>query len=352
MKILHLSYKDTSEGAAIAAERLSKALIRSGVDSKLLVQTQLTDQPFVRSISIGKLDKVASFFRVRVDIIINKLFIRNSIEYFTLPIIGSNVNRNKLIKESDIIHLHWVNRGFVSIETLNKLSKFNKPIVWTLHDSWVFTGGCHMTGECEQYLIGCPKCEYMRIKNVSRAFSLLKGNAYKKLNISFIAPSSWMNNKAESSYLLKDRKVSVIPNCLDIDIFKPIDKSLAKEILGLRKDRPIVLFFMSRNIRKGNDFINQAILKLQKDAHYEYVSFGSSYIYEEIFKSKDIKCFGRVVDSQMLALLYSAADVYVSPALEEPFGQTFTESMACGTPCVGFDYSGPKDIIEDRKSVV
>lgn len=348
MKILHLSYKDSQEGAAIAADRLSKALIQSGIDSKMLVQTKTTDFPFVNSIMNDRFDKIKAMIRIGVDLVTNQLLIKNTNEYFTLPLYGSDVYLNKMIKETDIIHLHWINRGYVTTQTLKKLSRFNKPIVWTLHDSWPFTGGCHMTANCEQYLVGCPKCEYMRLGSLSNLQVKNKKKVYDNLNLSIIAPSSWMKERATSSYLLDNRKISTIPNCLDTEIFKPINKVLAKDILGLPKDKPVILFFMNKDIRKGNQYINEALSKINQKIDCEFVSFGSSYVYQEIFGAKEIKCYGKIHDSYTLSLLYNAADVYISPAIEEPFGQTYTEAMACGTPCVGFDFSGPRDIIDHQ----
>lgn len=348
MKILHLSYKDSQEGAAIAAERLSKALIESNIESKMLVQTKTTDFPFVKSIMDDRFDKIKAMTRIGVDLVTNQLLIKNTNEYFTLPLYGSDVHLNKMIKETDVIHLHWINRGYVTIKTLERLSKYNKPIVWTLHDSWPFTGGCHTTSDCDKYMYGCPKCEFMRLSRLSKLQIQNKQKVYDILNLSIIAPSSWMKEKAINSYLLNNREISTIPNCLDTEIFKPIDKMVAKDMLGLPKDKPVILFLMSRNIRKGNEYINRAMSKISQHVDCKFISFGSSYVYQDIFGKKEIKCFGKIHDSYTLSLLYNAADVYISPALEEPFGQTYSEAMACATPCVGFNFSGPKDIIDHQ----
>jgi glycosyltransferase involved in cell wall biosynthesis len=341
-----MSYKDTEEGAAIAAERLCKALIQSNNDSVMLVQSKVSDFPFVNTIVRNRFDKLTSLFRIGIDLLINKVMICNTYEYFSLPLLGANLSNESLLHNADVIHLHWINRGYVTIRTLKRLAKLKKPIIWTLHDSWAFTGGCHMTGACEKYITGCDKCEYIRCNRISNKLVKKKKKIYDNLNLTIIAPSSWMKDRAEKSYLLKDKKITVIPNSIDTDIFKPIDKALSREILNLPTNKKIILFFMNRNIRKGNSIINNVLSKLKNIDEYEFISFGSSYVYTDIFKQLKIRCYGKVNDAYMLSLLYNASDVYISPALEEPFGQTYTEAMACGTPCVGFDFSGPKDIID------
>lgn len=346
MKILHLSYKDTQEGAAIAAERLCRALIINNVDSRMLVQSKVSDYPFVSSIGESRFDKVKSMVRIGFDLLINKILINDMNEYFTLPFLGSKVSSCDLVEEADLIHLHWINRGFISLTTMKSLSKYNKPIVWTLHDSWAFTGGCHMTGTCDKYLNGCNNCDYMVVKRMSNTQIKRKIKIYNDLNLNIIAPSNWMKERATNSFLFKNTPVSVIPNCVDTSIFKPIDKKNAKNFLNVSTDKTVILFYMTKNIRKGNSYINKVLSKINKENDYEFIAFGSSSIYSDIFDSKNIKCYGKISDTYTLSLLYNAADIYISPALEEPFGQTYIEAMACGTPCVGFNYSGPRDIID------
>lgn len=350
MKVVHLSYKDTEEGAAIAVERLCKALINENIDSKMLVQSKVSDYQFVHTIVHSKFEKIKAMFRIGCDQIANILLSKNKNDHYTLFLFGSNLYKNKLIKEADIIHLHWINRGYVSLKTLKWLSKYNKPVIWTLHDSWVFTGGCHMTETCEKYKTGCEYCDQMKLKKLSKRNVIKKKKVFDKLNLNIVAPSIWMKDRAMNSLLLREKNIKVIPNCIDTTIFKPIDKKLVRDILNLPKDKKILLFFMSKNKRKGNSFIDIALSRLDNIYDYEIISFGSSFVYQDIFNDKMIKCFGKVNDGYMLSLLYNAADVYISPALEEPFGQTYIEAMACGTPCVGFDFSGPKDIIDHKES--
>ncbi len=128
MNIVHLSYKDSQEGAAIAAERICKAQVLEGINSKLLVQVKLTELPYVISISRGMLGKFFSKIRIHSDRLLSFLLLKKNSGYFTFPFIGKDISKLKVVKDADIIHIHWVGRGFLSLRNLKKLVKLNKPI--------------------------------------------------------------------------------------------------------------------------------------------------------------------------------------------------------------------------------
>jgi glycosyltransferase involved in cell wall biosynthesis len=351
VKILHLSYKDDQEGAAIAVDRLCEALVRNKIDSKILVQKKVSDKAYTFSIANTNIDKIRAFLRIGFDLIINRMFVKNKNVYYTLPFIGTDISKHLLVNEADIIHIHWINRGFLSISSIEKLLKLNKPIVWTLHDSWSMTGGCHMMGECTQYENSCQNCGMLRIKSFAKYFQTKKQKVFNADNLHFIAPSTWTKNKALSSDVLKNKDITILPNCIDTNVFNKIDKIVARQVFSLPKNNKIVLFYISNDPRKGGKYIYNTIKYFQnkKDNDITFVGFGTSNLSHTIFKDLDIINVGRINDKYAMSILYNSADVLLAPALEEPFGQTYIEAMAMGTPCIAFNYSGPLDIIDHQK---
>lgn len=351
MKILHLSYKDDQEGAAIAVDRLCEALVKNKIDSKILVQKKVSDKPYSFSIANTNFEKIKAFLRIGFDLIINRIFVKNRNVYYTLPFIGTDISKHLLVNEADIIHIHWINRGYLSIDSIEKLSKLNKPIVWTLHDSWSMTGGCHMMNECVQYEDGCKNCDMLRIKSFANYFQSKKQKVFNADNLHFIAPSTWTKDKAKKSQILKNKDIAILPNCIDTNVFKKIDKEVAREVFSLPKNKKIVLFYISNDPRKGGRYIYDTIKHFQnnEDNNILFVGFGTSDLSSTIFKDLDIINVGRINDKHAMSILYNSADILLAPALEEPFGQTYIEAMAVGTPCVGFAYSGPLDIIEHKE---
>lgn len=350
MNIVHVSYKDDQEGAAIAVERICRSLIGAGIDSKILVQKKVSDKPYAYSTANNKFQKIFSFLRIGFDLLLNGVFVKDKSVYFTFPFVGSDISKHQLLVEADVIHLHWINRGFLSLESIEKILKLNKPVVWTLHDSWAFTGGCHMTSQCTKYQASCKNCPLTTGLDLAERFQKKKRKLFEDSRISFIAPSTWMSEKASASSVLVRKNITVIPNCLDTTIYKPLDPVSSRVIFNLPLDKSIVLFNVTNDVRKGVKYLRQVIASLaESDEDILFVGFGTSDIQNTVFADLPIVTIGRINDNYAMAALYSACDVLIAPALEEPFGQTYIEAMACGTPCVAFDHSGPKDIIGHQK---
>jgi glycosyltransferase involved in cell wall biosynthesis len=347
MKVVHVSYKDDQEGAAIAVSRLCQALVDKGIDSKILVQKKISDKSYVVPFAADKYGKLFSFLRIGVDLLINSFFSKNDEVYYTLPIVGTDITKHQIILDADIIHLHWINRGFLNTRSIQKILNLNKPVIFTLHDSWAFTGGCHMTYNCEKYKDACFKCPIASKMDFSSFFQTKKKIFRNKL-ISFTSPSSWMSQKAKSSKVLEYKNIITIPNCVDIKVFRPINCLYSRDIFNLPKDKYVVLFNITNDPRKGGPFLRDIILEMSFNKDILFVGFGASSVEHTIFEGLPIRALGRINDQYSMAALYSASDVMIAPASEEPFGQTYIEAMACGTPCIAFDHSGPKDIIEHK----
>ncbi|MCK4796822.1 MAG: glycosyltransferase family 4 protein, partial [Spirochaetes bacterium] len=243
--------------------------------------------------------------------------------------------------------------GFVKIESLKRI---NKPIIWTLHDMWAFTGGCHYDEECGKYKNNCGECPILK-SNIKRDLSTKifnrKYKTYKKIkNLTIIPTSNWLADCVKSSGLLKKANVKVIPTGVDTSTYKPIEKKIAKKILNLPADKKIIMFGALKSTtikRKGYDYLISALKKvMSKDA--EIVVFGASEPAIEIDLKFKMHYFSSLYDDISLSILYSAADVMVVPSIQENLGNTIMESLSCGTPVVAFDIGGNSDMIEHKQN--
>ena len=351
MKILHLNTYDANGGAAIAARRLCEALNKEGISALLGCQQQNSDLPFVLKVQTvlpSKLYKIAQL----VNDYTLRLFIRKNASIFTYPFLP--LSFNKWIKQQapDIIHLHWISGSFLSSFTLRQIAKLNIPIVWTLHDTWAFTGGCHYYDSCSQWrtqCVDCHQCLSFPLKNCIHYAWKLKRNVLKKINPHIVALSNLFKTDIESSAILKSQPISKLPNCIDTNCFKPLEKKIARKILGLYEDKKYILFgavSVTSDKRKGFDLLQKALLSLPNKENTECLIFGASHAGENEPLPLPTHYLGRLHDEISLALVYAAADVFVCPSREENLPNTIMEALACGTPVVAFSVGGIPDMIE------
>jgi glycosyltransferase involved in cell wall biosynthesis len=370
LKILLINTDDAMGGAAIACLRLLKTLNQTeGIKAIMLVQEKKRDYPNVKAIAETWLQKKLAFERFVRERLYFKFQEKNKeIRFAFSPAnSGIDISEHPLVQEADIIHLHWINFGFLSLKSLEKLFALNKPIVWTLHDMWAFTGGCHHSGDCENYQFSCGNClQYLnnpspndlsnkvwQRKNAILNYSL---RLRSKHDITIIGCSQWLSNRAKKSSLLKDFLVKSIPNPLDTNLFSPQKKAEARIKLGLPIDKKLILFVAAKVsvIWKGFSYFQEAleILKTQHIHHQEIelVILGESDV--EIIQKLPFKVhsLGRISDVNQIVSVYSAADVYVTSSIQENLPNTIMEAMACGTPAVGFEVGGIPEMIESYKN--
>lgn len=355
-------------GAAIACLRLLTVLEQTqGIEVKMLVQEKKRNNLNVSAIANTWLEKKKAFARFVQERLTFRFYEKNKeIRFAFSPAnTGIDISQHPLVQEADIIHLHWINFGFLSINSLEKLFELNKPIVWTLHDMWAFTGGCHHSGDCENYQIACGNCTQY-IKNPSpkdlshkvwkRKNAIFNKKFIKKTTI--VACSQWLTNRAEKSSLLKGFSINAIPNPIDISLFSPQNKTESRQKLGLPIDKKLILFVAAKVsvIWKGFSYFQESleILKQQylDNQSIELVILGESdedTINKLPFKSHAL---GKISDINQIVSIYSAADVFVTSSIQENLPNTIMEAMACGTPVVGFEVGGIPEMIEHRFSGV
>ena len=355
MKILHLISQD-SGGAGRAALRLHKALLEENIESLMLVQNKSTDLDSVLRLAQTKPQKIMEKLRPALNTIPLMLYPKRHKDIFS-PNALSNKTLIKKINEinPDILHIHWINNGFLNIKDLKKIKI---PMIWSLHDANAYTGGCHYVATAcvgvKNHCMRCPLLKSNSKYDLSFWTFKAKKNTYKKINLTINGLSRWITNCAKDSALLKDKTIINLPNPIDTNIFKPINKQIAREILGLNTQKKIITFGAidaTNTDRKGYNELINALKKLDKK-NIRLIIFGASHgkNNEENIEGIETIYLGHLHDDLTLRIVYSLSDVIVVPSKVESFGQVALESLSCGTPVVAFDTSGLRDIIDHKKS--
>ena len=357
MKVLLINASDRKGGAARAAYRLHKGLQKIDVESQMVVQEKQSDDSTVLGASSESgIGKAKAGLRLTLEKLPLKLYADRSNTSYSPQWLPDNLISRVTRLDSDLINLHWIGEGYLQIETI---AKFDRPIVWTLHDMWAFTGGCHYNEDCDRFMASCGACPQLGSKrdyDLSRWVWRRKAKAWQNLNPIIVALSSWHKECVSSSSLFKDLRVEVIPNGLDITKYRPIERQTAREILGLPQDKQIVAFGAiqaTSDRRKGFHLLQAALQKLSMSEcknQIELLVFGASQPANPPSLGFKTRYLGYLNDDLSLALMYSAADVTVVPSIQETFGQTASESLACGTPVVAFNATGLKDIIDREQN--
>lgn len=353
MKILHLNTSDISGGAARAAYRIHKGLQGIAIASKMLVQTKLSDDRTVIAPDT-KVKKGLALLRPTLDSAVTKFFSGGSKTIFSpawLPFSG--IPSQIKSTSPDIVHLHWIFDGMLRIEDLKRI---NKPIIWTLHDMWALTGGCHYCEDCNRFQQDCGNCPQLNkcSKNdLSRSILRRKKKAWDGLDITIVTPSNWLAKCTKESCLFCRHRVEVIHNGLDLNLFKPINKTTAREIWDLPINKKLILFGAMSAIsdhKKGFDLLYEGLKELasQWSDKAELIVFGASEPENPPDFGLPAHYLGRLHDDVSLSLLYAAADVMVVPSRQDNLPNTVVESLACGTPVVAFDIGGMPDMIDHQ----
>lgn len=307
MNVLLISTADLAGGGAIAAYRLMTALNNHGVQAKMLVRDKKSENLSV--IPCGtKLPKLLE--RLQLMLRMRKP-LRETWPYDT-GTFGIDITQEKAFKEADVIHLHWINQGMLSLGTIQKIIESGKPVVWTLHDEWPYLQFEHY-GTSSTPSVG--------------------GRKSIPLKCTYIGCSQWITDRAKAAMPWAD--VRHINNCVPQNIFRPMEQAEVRRSLGLPLDKKVVMF-CSQNIndeRKGVRYLDQALTLLPD---VEVLRIGKG---------------GRIVsDPKEMAALYAASDCFVTPSLQDNLPNTIAESLSCGTPCVAFRVGGIPEMIEHRQN--
>lgn len=357
LKVVHLNTYDGNGGAGRACLRLSDSLNANGIDSKVLVYYKFGQNLKIINLSKGIFAKFTAVFNIMAERYLAKIFVKALKTPFSLQWFGKSLINRKELKEADIIHLHWINHGFLSPKFLAELDLLDKPIVWTFHDSNAFTGGCHVRYSCEHFHQQCGNCPLLHLagpNDISHKNWLRKQKAYSELNFHVVAPSNWMAKSVKQSSLLGIRNTSIIPNTIEIDVFKPYVKAEAKKILKIPAHHFVIMsgFMPSKNDKhKGTQYLIDALNELAArpeipNEQMELVIFGNKDTKDMPEFPFKVTYLGTINKDDHLAKCYAAADAFILPSLEDNLPNTVMESLACATPVVAFKTGGIPDMVK------
>lgn len=353
MRVVHLGSSARHGGAAIASYRLHKGLRSLGVDSMMLVDKLTQPEEHIIGPS-GNLNKLTARLSPKLDRIPGR-FSALPLDRLSSSWLPDRLYNRVNALHPDILNLHWMNDGFMRIETL---PRFRQPIVWTLHDMWPFAGGEHYVGESIRYKEGYTAQNRPAAEtglDVNRWVWQRKRKSWSKMtNLVLAAPSRWMADCARESALFGHFRIDVLPNGIDHERFLPMDHAVARRILGLPEDKKLILYgagSATSDKRKGFHLLVDALKGLETRVNpldYELVVFGSSSG-DNSFEMKT-HYLGNLHDEISMALVYAAADVFVAPSLEDNLPNTVLESLSCGTPVVAFNIGGIPDMVSHEKN--
>ncbi|HEY9004639.1 MAG TPA: glycosyltransferase family 4 protein [Ohtaekwangia sp.] len=348
VKVLHIIAGDIKGGAARGALWLHQGLLDMHVESRILTNSKETlANHTISSVAQTTRDLISNAIRARADQLPVMLYRNRKTEIFSTAIVGYNFLKHPLFEWADIIHLHWINGGFVNIR---HLAKIKKPIVWTLRDMWPLTGGCHIALDCTKYQTGCGACPQLASTNQNdlSKYTLYRKKKYIPKKTALVGISQWISDCARQSSLFSDFNILTISNNINCNDFFPIEKNTARKLLGLPTNEKILLVGAQKinDHSKGFDKFIEAMNYLKEPPFLLFFGKIDSTFFETTkFKGKSL---GFLSDTISLRIVYSAADVFVAPTLMDSFGKTLAEAMACGTPVVCFDATGPKDIVDHK----
>lgn len=353
LSVLFLNAYDHG-GAATASRRLMEAVRRLGVDATMLVQGKTSADSAIVGPS-GKAKKALAAVRPVLDRLPVAAYgeVVNGFSPSWLP-----DNLDKRVEDFDpaVVQLNWMTNGFMNVKTPGRI---DRPLVWRLPDMWPLTGGCHYNYGCDRFTDSCGSCPKL---GSQRQFDLSwwtlrrKRQTWNDGDITVVAPSRWLAEQAERSSALDCRRIEVIPNALDTATFEPMDPQVGRALFDLPADDRLVLFGAGNPLgdhRKGHDLLRMALVELATEGGLEdvhLVIFGTDDPEEPPDFGFDTTYVGYLEDDVSLAMLYSAADAMVVPSRYEGFGQTAAEALACGTPVVAFDATGPRDIVDHEET--
>lgn len=351
MRVFALNLSDSVGGAAKAAYRIHQAVRGIGVDSSLVVHRKTLNDPHI----IGpknNFEMLFDRFRSGIGVLVARLIHTRNGDYHSPAIFPTSWSQKLNRSHADVVHLHWVHGEMMSVSDLGSIEK---PLIWTLHDMWAFSGAEHYS-ENLRWKEGYKQSNRPQDEtgfDLNRWTWLRKQKAWKT-PIQIVTPSQWLASCVNDSTLMHDWPVEVIPNPIDVDQWTPVDKKIAREKLGLPQDVPLILFGAiggAADPRKGFDLLQEALQKLSGTINgLELVVFGQAAPVQSVDLGFPVHYLGHLASEVDMQMAYSAADALIAPSRQEVFGQTASEAHACGCPALAFEGTGLADVIEHQKT--
>lgn len=360
MKVLHVSF-----GGGIY-HQIHLELLQRGIDSQILTLHKISDEEaekaeiFLPSIVSQKRhhyqEMVENFAR-------KKIYKLSKDIDFSYGYVGYDISQNKLVQSADIIHLNWTTRNWLSIVNIGQLLHLQKPVVWTLHDVWGLTGGCHVLLDgCKKWESSCGNCPMIRDgkwkNDISRIIMCQKRRFFRNTNLALVAPSVWMMRNIQQSPLFSNSRIYHIPNTLQAETAKLYVKTEVESGLPYYKGNEISVLFGTagafQRTYKGFLYLREALAYIRE--HFPKVAenlvihtFGSNNSDDAIFSGYKVINWG-ILNGKMLFYLYNLADIYLYPSMADNLPATVMESLACGTPVVCFNTGGITDMVKHKQN--
>ena len=354
IKIAQFNTSDIKGGAARASYRLFKGLSKiRNINIKYFVKDKKSTEENIILLQT---------YNEEITTQINKNYINklrpqisfNKGTLFTVNLCETSFNN---IEEFDIINLHWI-ENFLSLNNIKELVNFQKPIIWTLHDMKPFTGGCHYSGECDKYLFDCNNCpELINDKfNIAQKVLGLKRTIFEEANITIVSPSKWLANEARKSTLFKKKEIHVIPNSIDKNEFKSLNKNEAKKHFGIDKNTIVLSFGVMNHEERRKGYVEliqifNILSKKLKDEKIIVLFFGTS-TNGGLDLGVNVMNLGYISSNEELSYIYSASDIFILPSLQDNLPNCILEAFSCQTPIISFDTGGAKDLINDSNGII
>ncbi|MGR0480687.1 MAG: glycosyltransferase [Candidatus Electronema sp. V4] len=343
MKILHVNTYDTKGGAARAMYRIHTALSKIGVKSEVLVSEKRSSDDNIKVFKIPFLKNKKWFLK---KMALFRSTTNPSLHNYNM--FNSGIYKKINSFDSDIVHLHWIGNELINI---SEIKKINKPIVWTLHDMWVFCSAEHYDDieHPMQYQSGYREKKI----NINAITWRRKRKHWQGINFHFVALTYWLAGCLQESLLFKGKKAKIIRNCLDIKQYCPVDRISACKKINIPAEKKIILFGADgkdANPLKGFNLLTDSFKFISDSANnFQFVVFGGGTGRKnEIISGFKIIDAGKITDEDYLVALYSAANVFVIPSMIDNYPNTVLEAMSCGTPCVGFKVGGIPEMIDHK----
>lgn len=349
MKIAILNHSDTVGGASVVAFRLMEAMRAEGIDARMLVGSKRSESPFVVQATSSLRTRIP-FYREHLDIFFHNGFSRSRLFRVSTGRFGLPLSRHPIVRQADVVILNWVNQGFLSIQEISEIAQM-KPTIWVMHDQWPFTSICHHTDGCDRFTRSCSDCHFLgsmaSTNDLSTKVFAEKKRFLDNLNITYVAVSQWLADRARKSTLLKTKPIEVIPNAMPVERFAAPPR-FSRQELGLPSDGRIILFAAARidDPAKGlDDAIN--LLNSLNEKDILAVFAGNLRNQNRLDALRVPHRWIGAVDSNKIPSLMSYATVVLSTSPFETLSTTLIEAQAAGATPVGYTHDGRADIIID-----